>query len=291
MRPFALVLLVAACSVNPGAPGLDQVDPSQRAGADAGAVDHSADVGNQSVSPLGDAGPTQVPPEDPPDCRTNDDCSGGDVCRSGECRGLLHGCASSADCHEGAVCSTQSGVCVETCEGDSDCPEQTRCAHVGLCLAECRMDQSDEICPDGTVCKENRRISDFPYCGPADEVRCGPGGTCPAGMGCNPQSGLCDEESACVSDRDCPEQQLCNQATGRCHDSNGVCGTDRDCPEEMICHRVHRRCTAPGWCETHHECPGREQCHPILEQCMDRCQMDRHCPDDQRCRESWCVDE
>ena len=292
MRPFALILLLSACSINPDSPSAENVDPSQRLADDAGISIPVADAGDTSSADAMDAGPTQVPPADPPDCENNDDCPEADVCRSGECRPLFHGCASSADCHQGAVCSTQSGVCVETCEADADCPEQTRCAHIGLCLAECRMDQSDETCPNGTVCKENRRTADFPFCGLSEEgVRCGPGGTCPAGMGCNPDTGLCDGDFACVSDRDCPQQQLCNQATGRCHDSQNSCGTDRDCPEELICHRVHRRCTPPNWCETHHECPGRGQCHPVLERCMDRCQSDRHCSRDQMCRESWCVDE
>ncbi len=291
MRAVVIGLMFAACSVNPAAPELDDgTDPTQREAQDAGSPGPVA--GDAGPGPVADAGETLVPPADPPDCETDQDCPEGDVCRSGECRALFHGCASSADCHEGAVCSTQSGICVETCEEDEDCPERTRCAHINLCLATCSMDDPSGSCPAGTICKENRRSADFPYCGLEEEgIRCGPGGTCPAGMGCNPDTGRCDEDYACVSDRDCPAQQLCNQATGRCHDAATSCATDRDCPEELICHRVHRRCTPPNWCETHHECPGLEQCHPILERCMNRCRSDRHCEGDMVCRESWCVDE
>lgn len=288
MRSFFICLLFAACSVNPDAPEL---------GANADAAANAADAGiaaDAGVSPRAsaDAGSTLVPPADPPDCEVDADCPEGDVCRSGECRALLHGCVSSADCHEGAVCSTQIGVCLETCEQDSDCPESTRCAHVGVCLAECGIDDS-QSCPAGTICKENRRIADFPYCGLAEDegIRCGPGGVCPVGMGCNPETGLCDENHACESDRDCADYQLCNRGTGRCYDAANSCGNDRDCDEGLICHRELRRCTPPGWCETQYDCSGSEQCHPILEQCMDRCRGDRHCSDGQRCREYWCVEE
>lgn len=291
MRVVVLSLFCVACSTNANAPELGGSDAlNGQAGTPDGGV-APADTGAPPLS-VPDAGPTQVPPEDPPDCEVDSDCPEGDVCRSGECRALFHGCASSADCHEGAVCSTQNGVCVETCSEDSDCPTNTRCSNIRMCLQECDMDAGDAACPEGTVCKENRRTASFPFCGLEEEgVRCGPGGTCPAGMGCNPDTGRCDSEHACVSDRDCPSDSLCNRATGRCHAANGACGNDRDCPEEQICHRVLRRCAPPGYCETHHECPGREQCHPILERCLNRCQNDRHCPDDQYCRESWCVEE
>lgn len=290
MRLATLCLLIVGCAVSTSAPelgaeGSDAAALRQDAGAapaeDAG-VEDAQDAGVENA----------VPQADPPDCETNADCPEGDVCRSGECRAVLHGCASSNDCHEGAVCAPGSHVCVEPCREDYDCPEGAVCAHIGVCLVPCEEVGETVECPEGTICKQNRRTADFPFCGLDDEgLRCGPGGTCPAGYGCDPETGRCDEEFACASDRDCDEGQLCNIGTGRCHDAATSCATDRDCDEDMICHRELRRCTPVDFCETHWDCGMGERCHPVLERCMTRCQDARHCDEGQTCRDYWCVDE
>lgn len=139
------------------------------------------------------------------DCEDPDDCQTQDVCAPGD--GLTgEPCALPSDCYANATdpfCWDElqfgypGGACSEFCDiGVNDCGGEALCLDVGLvsgsglCLNGCEL---DDDCPDGYECAT---VGDYQLCAPA----CTDDAQCPGAGFCNKDTGDCTQD-----DEDCAD--------------------------------------------------------------------------------------
>ncbi|UCE58668.1 MAG: hypothetical protein JSU63_14640 [Phycisphaerales bacterium] len=82
---------------------------------------------------------TACPPPGPTTCATDADCPDGQVCNTttGLCEAAPAGCTSDDDCEEGETCDTDTGDCIGAagCTSDDDCADGEFCDVVtGECI-------------------------------------------------------------------------------------------------------------------------------------------------------------
>ena len=139
-------------------------------------------------------------------CRSEQDCTGGELCfnedepRCGDCEPSQRACETDEVCGEGNVCREftpecscgdgPSTECVAACVGDETCADGERC-DAGHCVTW--------ACADGYTC-------------PTHFACTGAEGTGTAGTGC--------ERVACASDGDCGEGWC---VEGACFAEPGIC--------------------------------------------------------------------
>lgn len=138
------------------------------------------------------------PPTGYSTCRTQQDCTGGDICSpapmSQSCVGCSLACQSNSDCQPGEVC--YSTPCF--------CPSSPSLTVFRACIPRCTSTScaADEVCGSDGLC--------------APEP-CTAGYTCPAGQICNPLSTAphgCDYASCVTDGYICPSGYVCSTDGG-----------------------------------------------------------------------------
>ncbi|HOX45972.1 MAG TPA: hypothetical protein PK668_20385 [Myxococcota bacterium] len=207
-------------------------------------------------------------------CDDGDECTGGDACQTGVCRGLpVPGCLP--------------------CREDADCDDGNPCTRDGCIQGSCVNEQAGDgmFCDDGEPCTLDDRCS-AGACGGWPDPSC---------FGCEADPGLCDDQNPCTEDR-C-EARVCvseNLEGASCDDGNacslssacsqGVCEGNDYLPGCWPCGGVHGYCPGgevpePCW---HRECiEGR--CETIYEEEGTSCAEDDACAVDYRCQSTHCV--
>ncbi|RKH64630.1 hypothetical protein D7X96_25365 [Corallococcus interemptor] len=113
----------------------------------------------------------------------------------------VESCTSDTDCSSG-FCNTAAGVCMDTCESGSDCPDtEKNCAP----LAGSSNTQKVCQCQTNQLC--NTDDSTSLVCGTVSK-RCEEPGSTPAG---------------CTKDADCAAGNTCNTSTGVCSPAAATC--------------------------------------------------------------------
>ena len=127
--------------------------------------------------------------------------------------------------------------------------------------------RSDEDCPEGQVCIDNRCVTPTPVGFCNDDRDCPPDEECIDNR-CRPRATPTPTpsptpEGFCEDDQDCPDGQIC--IDNRCATPTpvGFCTDDQDCPPGQTC--VDNRCATPtatpvGFCNTDEDCPDGEEC-------------------------------
>ncbi len=159
-----------------------------------------------------------------PECMTNADCPGSEICTDGECQFVApdgappeygEGCTLTSDCVPGLVCV--GGRCVYECVTDADCELDSCCSSTHYCVtgASCPGDAGADVVDP-----------------PADAGAGGAGGA--AGV-------------ACVADADCQDGLICNGAerclNGTCRAApRPLCDDGNSCTEDQ-CEEATGLCT------------------------------------------------
>jgi hypothetical protein len=183
-----------------------------------------------------------MPPQ--PECTTDGDCSGGQICCSQYCITP----PSCSNCDDGDSCTTDScvgqGTCTPSCQNDpiTSCSSGDACCPLGCsypgdtdCPApECTINND---CLGGQICCSQQCVN--PTCSQSSECgsdvckdyACSNPGTCSASCSsqdkaCGPSDGCCPPGCTFSSDNDCPEGEV-SETWGETPDSNHT-GTIED---------------------------------------------------------------
>eukprot|EP01127_Copromyxa_protea_P004479 TRINITY_DN1433_c0_g1_i1.p1 TRINITY_DN1433_c0_g1~~TRINITY_DN1433_c0_g1_i1.p1 ORF type:complete len:928 (-),score=122.14 TRINITY_DN1433_c0_g1_i1:168-2951(-) len=239
-------------------------------------------------------------------CETNNDCAGtqGHNCQAD---GVCISCTRDQDCaNDGGevsgqtVCQTETGICIDPCEVNDDCPEGQNCQADGSCKA-CRSDndcvfdggekEGEPVCRDGicTGCTSNSQCPLYrPTCG-ADGIcfHCALAGCIGASApNCLAETGLC--VATCTLDEHCQDEcnPYCNLEKGCCVE----CLENEHCPHQNwegvrtsfeVCSALTDTCVAG--CLHDVDCEDSEDgpaCSPTESKCVG-CLYDSHCEDDE----------
>jgi Cys-rich repeat protein len=211
-------------------------------------------------------------------CTSDADCPAGEICLNGTCTKALP-CTTNADCPAGQAC--QNGLCLlepgcnpEICDGaDNDCDGQTDEG----CPNQC---QSNADCQSGETCCANQCV-DLLF----DEYNCGAcGQVCAAGETC--ERGACTGAQTCVTDSDCPPDQICmngicTQTACEDIDGDGFFGCEDDCNDNDP--TIHPG-AFDGCDQVDNDCDGQTD-----EDCSCGCFSDADCAAGQSCCTCQCV--
>lgn len=214
-------------------------------------------------------------------------CPSGLVCEADNQRCQPSCVGREGRCLEGTACAPDTGLCIPSCDADTDCDAAEFCNNLltpPQCEAGCRAGG----CPQGQVCDLATRS-----CASAcdDDAQCAPDSYCDSATqlcltGCRAQPDNCPSGFACmsVSTDDGPRQG--------CVDL-GACAVDTDCGDEDYCADSAdfpglRLCEA-GCRTAPDNCPEGRSCDPILRGCALSCEDDQGCVGSQRCLEGRCV--
>ncbi len=215
------------------------------------------------------------------------------------------GCATSADCDGGLVCSAadggpgQCGPCTTNgqCPPQEDCdPGSHACAFLPGWGNQCVLNGD---CSLGQFCKQG-------LCVAAAQITPCTRGNCPQGQRCNQANQVCEQDLGCFSDAYCPQGESCNlgtracqpsctaatatqvcQPTQKCVDSICVdCTQNSDCGPGIQCNVAEGRCEGAGTCFTNADCPAGEVCNLATQACgavPPPCLSNDDCPAGQLC--------
>lgn len=153
-----------------------------------------------------DFGPTNQCIEEPPECNDMMPCPNAlPFCDNGQCRGCRE-----AECEEGSVCNTETGMCeIPRCSDDMRCESSLPvCGESGVC----------EPCTDGdmTACSD---FEGLPHCDGGQCVGCRNNDDCNDGQLCN------QEVKQCMG---CTEHEQCDSDVCDYDDNGGSCIPDSD---------------------------------------------------------------
>lgn len=174
------------------------------------------------------------------ECGVHDDCGLGQFCVQGKClvgsettrEGcFVSSCADGERCDVGQRCHPVNFVCEEDlgCGGDGDCGEQGKCV-VGRCELACTAATATEVCG-------LRRVCDDGAC-----VDCATDTDCGSGLTCDEEKKLCVSLFSCTTNRDCKVPLVCNRLTKQCTVDPGPCVSEGDCPDEDTCQLATGKC-------------------------------------------------
>src|SRR5690606_36972513 len=122
---------------------------------------------------------------------------------------------------------------------------------MGRCVPGC----TPGGCPNNNVCERGE-------CLPPCDMR---GEACPMPAMCNPATGLCEIEGACLASRDCPDPETyCDVTQNMCVSG---CEVDNDC-RDATKECVDNACVPRG-CKGAYSCAFGQVCDVASGQCMD----------------------
>lgn len=263
--------------------------------ADCGAVGVCVDGDcRRSCAVTADCDPEQTCIQGPPHieslyCLDND--SGLVPCAGAE----GEGCADGAWCSEWGTCQTGTpcrdwdasacepdqlcvqNACVTPCASSGECEAGEECVggYLGMAPTEegealvmscepatCNCPNADDVCITWTAGVQGE-------CWSWED--CGATGSCDEGYGCDPAADgsprcRCQDLEACgprcVDDASCPENHVCDEATGRCVWDG--CDDDGDCEAGEVCGlsdgSMQRACMEPGTRAPGAPCDSSSQC-------------------------------
>lgn len=177
--------------------------------------------------------------------------------------GALSGCQSDVD-SQIALAGLSS-----SCHINSDCSADLACVFQ-RCHEQC---SSSRDCDRGSRCVAGEGARNV--CQLADEVGCGPNGSCRGDQVCG-VDGECRD--ACGNDAGCIREQVCR--AGTCAD------TDELDDQGGLAPSVARPEEAPIPCTFHSDCPGKLVC--VSGACAKQCAADADCPPGSSCRTGVC---
>jgi Cys-rich repeat protein len=174
-------------------------------------------------------------------------------------------CLSDADC-QGGSCAAQYNTACSASQQATD-PFPTGDASPWDTVIECAIDL-DEFGPNGAharLINMGAFSSTIPYSDMSDSVL----------------------PPMCLSDADCPGNQVCHLASGECYDPTpDGCTSNDDCASNEICEIETGTCV-PGGCLSDADCPAGKVCNVELRVCETpvdpRCYEDADCADGLRC--------
>jgi len=228
-------------------------------------------------------------------CLDDSMCADGQICRLSE--GLNYyicmppsGAEVGQDCNENEDCLSgicQTGVCLQSCFQNSDCPAQQLCNVVDMSTLACVLETGcGQDCGDpGVFCSDDQCVSN---------TTCRTHADCPGDCGIDPQRplrGLCSSRALCEdiewSSSNYIVQYFCLVFE--------ACRSDTDCSEPYRC-VFSRELDVPlvfdlGYCgrlvraECEAECPAGEHCDLNTGECdtFDGCLNDAMCPAGMKC--------
>jgi len=167
-------------------------------------------------------------------------------------------CLSDADCTSGTCAGQYNTVCISSQQPTDPFPEGDSSPLIDL----------DEFGPDG---QSTRLInmgafsSTIPYSDMSDSVL----------------------PPMCLTDADCPGNQVCHLASGECYDPTpDGCTSNAECAPGEVCEIETGTCV-PGGCSTDADCPAGKVCNVETGECETwvdpRCYEDADCADGLRC--------
>lgn len=182
-----------------------------------------------------------------------------------------------------------AGECVE-CNGDWDCPSESRCSDQGICEAWC---DGHGVCPDGAYCDDGvcrQQCTSHWQCRPdaicrvggCFQERCTPEGRCPEGWAAIPASIACKPVSC--------------EAVGLIDGQCGFAGGCTQCNRDEDCWAIRAELCTFGSCvvtgdEWH--CTSDEDCHSPFQvcrngDCIEPCDEDVECVNTSVCTHGVC---
>lgn len=213
----------------------------------AGGNDSAETGGNSSNSGDGDGDGGNTDPDGGDDCGP---CPVNTTCENGECVGL-----GKCPCDPGAYCDLESGLCVEGCVINEDCPEGEYCDTVNKsCEIGCA---DDDACSVDQVCDQLEHTCVDPCAGCEDDGNPCTFESCASGS-C--QTGNLPYGEACQGADDG------NECTVTACDGNGSCGPipvagGVECDVADQCNESS--CDGNGQCEVDFQHADGHQCEDL----------------------------
>jgi hypothetical protein len=229
-------------------------------------------------------------------CLDDSMCADGQICRLSE--GLKYyicmprsGAEVGQECNENEDCLSricQTGVCLQSCDQNSDCPAQQHCNVVDMSTLACVLETDcGQNCVDpGAFCSDDQCVS---------ETNCRTHADCPGDCEIGPQRplrGHCSSLSALCEDIEWSSSNYIRQEFCLVFEA---CRYDADCAEPYRC-VFFREIDVPliydlGFCgrlvraDCEAECPTGEYCDLNTGECdtFAGCLNDAMCPVDMKC--------
>ncbi|MBK03438.1 MAG: hypothetical protein CL920_19480 [Deltaproteobacteria bacterium] len=199
-------------------------------------------------------------------CTQDAQCRGANICTAGKCAPPtgLKGCTQNADCSGsrcdvGALSASKNGVCLVSCNADSDCQSLLpgyRCQQStsgGTCHTECT---ENTHCLAGYTCDTpSKKCVSLPSACLNEQ------GTCPTN----------DLKQTCTLHTQCPGHYRCHEALKVCHTTctnNRQCQSGHYCTSRGLCNKL------PASCTSNTECSGY-RC--VNNKCTTKCEKASDC--------------
>ncbi|QDG50058.1 hypothetical protein FIV42_04690 [Persicimonas caeni] len=212
-------------------------------------------------------------------CETNEDCAEGAQCWDSVCQTASEdACESDFDCASYEYCA--EGSCqLAGCSDDSECSGLNICdASSGRCELGCR--PGADMCADGEICNEAT-------------LKCESADACAGPSDCRDHE-VCDDSASptvCIPDGTCDTDLHCTRYERYvedgvdyiCQDNTCVekppCEGDDQCAQGEICEAGECR----AGCRSNDDCLLGEYCNMDELRCVEGCNSDADCEDDEIC--------
>ena len=189
-------------------------------------------------------------------CCDDVDCESGDVCRNGECAAAPTGCETNADCRDCETCI--AGSCVDSClDGLVCCGPSNGAVCVECCLTGCGIDEvcAEHECVPAPPCDGDGDCPLHYFCCAGTCRECCDSNDCDDCRGC--KANFCVDDCRSPGDSVCCHgEDVCDSASGMCHEPDDVDGDDDDDNEDVDtlpntgtgpARTPARRTSTPGW--------------------------------------------